>query len=190
MRSEISSQWQVHDDLGRRKYLNAVERQCLLAALRELPASLRALCYVLAYTGCRVSEALALTTHHLDADRLTLTIRTLKRRRVVFRTVPVPEFVIAEMQQLQTCPGERFWRIHRSTAWRRVKKVMCAAGIVGPMACCKGLRHSFGMQAARKNVPQSLITRWMGHASPITTAIYLDAVGPEERAFAARMWDG
>ncbi|NWM20150.1 site-specific integrase, partial [Escherichia coli] len=58
----------------------------------------------------------------------------------------------------------------------------------GPMACCKGLPHWFGIRAASKSVPPNLIQRWMGHASPDTTSIYLDAVGVEEREFAKRMW--
>jgi integrase/recombinase XerD len=37
-------------------------------------------------------------------------------------------------------------------------------------------------------VPPHLVQRWLGHASLKTTAIYGDVVGPEERAFAARMW--
>jgi integrase/recombinase XerD len=56
------------------------------------------------------------------------------------------------------------------------------------MACPKGLRHGFGIRAADRSVPTNLIQRWMGHASPTTTAIYLDAVGLEERQFASRMW--
>jgi integrase len=42
---------------------------------------------VLAYAGCRISEALALTVHHVD-ERFTVTIRTLKRRKLVYRAVP------------------------------------------------------------------------------------------------------
>jgi integrase len=68
------------------------------------------------------------------------------------------------------------------------RATMCQAGIVGPMCCPKGLRHGFGMRAASRNVPTNLIQRWMGHASATTTAIYLDAVGAEERRFASRMW--
>jgi integrase len=58
------------------------------------------------------------------------------------------------------------------------------------MASPKGLRHSFGMCAAGYNILTGLIRRWLGHASPTTTAIYLDAGGIEERRFAARMWPG
>jgi integrase len=135
-----------------------------------------------------LSEALALTIHHVDADRLTLTIRTLKRRRTVFRTVPVPQALIGMLCALPLDTGGRFWPMHRATAWRTVKATMQRAGITGPMACPKGLRHGFGIRAAGHNVPTNLIQRWMGHASPTTTAIYLDAVGAEERQFASRMW--
>ena len=180
--------WQVHDGAGRRKYLSAEERSRFLAAADRCAPGLRALCYVLAYAGCRVSEALALTLYHVDGECLTLTIRTLKRRRTVFRTVPVPPAVIALLRPLPLDAQGRFWPLHRATAWRAIKATMQRAGITGPMACPKGLRHGFGIRAAGVNVPTNLIQRWMGHASPTTTAIYLDAVGVEERRFASRMW--
>jgi hypothetical protein len=50
------------------------------------------------------------------------------------------------------------------------------------------LRHGFGVKAFQSNVPPHLVQRWLGHASLKTTAIYGDVIGPEERAFAARMW--
>lgn len=181
-------QWQVHDEAGRRKYLSTEELERFLDAANRLAPGLRALCHVLAYTGCRVSEALALTIHQLDTDRLTLTIKTLKRRRTVFRAVPVPPAMVAMLRMLPPGAGGRFWSLHRATAWRRVKATMHRAGITGPMACPKGLRHGFGIRAAGHSVPTNLIQRWMGHASSTTTAIYLDAVGVEERQFASRMW--
>jgi integrase/recombinase XerD len=181
-------EWQVRDLAGRRKYLSAEERSRFLEAADNLPPALRALCYVLAYAGCRVSEALALTIHHVDAEHLTLTIRTLKRRRTVFRTVPVPREMADMLRALSPAADGRMWPLHRVTAWRVVKTTMLRAGVTGPMACPKGLRHGFGICAAGHNVPTNLIQRWMGHASPTTTAIYLDAVGIEERQFASRMW--
>ncbi len=79
--------------------------------------------------------------------------------------------------------------MHRTTAWRHISLAMASAGIVGPMACCKGLRHAFGIRAAEQNIPQNLVKKWMGHARLETTAIYMDAIGLEERGFASRMWD-
>jgi integrase len=80
------------------------------------------------------------------------------------------------------------WRWSRTTAWRRVKEIMAAAGITGPPAMPNGLRHGFGVNAFQSSVPPHLVQRWLGHASLRTTAIYGDVIGPEERAFAARMW--
>jgi len=185
-----SEDWQVHDQkTGRRKYLTADERRRFLAAADRQAPSKRALCHVLTYAGCRISEALALTIHQVDGERLALTFRTLKRRRTVFRVVPVPQTVIDMVCALPVEADGRLWRLHRVTAWRAVKATMQRAGIAdGPGTCPKGLRHGFGICAAGHNVPTNLIQRWMGHARPTTTAIYLDAVGVEERQFAARMW--
>ncbi len=188
MAFEDFTQWQVLDDAGRRKYLTDRERQRFLAAADRLAEPARVLCYTLAFTGCRISEALALRRHQLDVERLTLTVKTLKRRRTVFRVIPTPQSLVAMLLALPDGTGDRFWTMHRATAWRTVKRAMDAAEVAGPMACCKGLRHGFGIRAAGRNVPPNLIQRWMGHSSGATTAVYLDAVGCEERAFAIRMW--
>jgi integrase/recombinase XerD len=180
--------WQVLDATGRRKYLTADERARFLRAADCLAPGMRALCYVLTYAGCRVSEALALTAHHVDAERFSLTVRTLKRRRLVFRAVPIPQAIVDMLKALSIDENSRLWPTHRVTAWRVVKATMLRAGVSGPMACPKGLRHGFGIRAAGHSIPTNLIQRWMGHASPTTTAIYLDAVGLEERQFARRMW--
>jgi integrase/recombinase XerD len=80
----------------------------------------------------------------------------------------------------------RIWRFSRTTAWRYVKAVMTIAGITRTAAMPKGLRHGFDVNAFQSNIPPHLVQRW--HASLRTTAIYGDVVGPEESAFAARMW--
>lgn len=183
-----AADWQVHDAAGRRKYLNADERQRFLSAADQFAAPVRALCYVLAFTGCRISEALALDQELIDSERMTLRFRTLKRRRLIFRDVPVPPALIAMLTALPRSSCGRFWPMHRATAWKHVQAVMDRAGIHGPMACCRGLRHAYGMNAAASSVPPGLIQRWLGHADLTTTLIYVDAVGVEERQFAERMW--
>lgn len=182
------SDWQVYDKRGSRKYLNSGERVRFLSAADHLEPTQRALCYVLAYTGCRVSEALELTTDRLDIDQRALRIRTLKRRRLAFRVVPIPDHLVAMLCALRKAAHEPFCPVHRSTAWRIVRKAMTAAKIAGPMATPKGCRHAFGILAASRNLPAPLLQKFLGHASLTTTAIYLDAVGVEERQFAERMW--
>lgn len=181
-------QWQAYDAAGRRKYVNDDERRRFLAVADYLEPEWRAFCYLLAFAGCRVSEGLSLAPHLLDLDAATITFRTLKRRHVVFRTLPAPRRLITMLLALPLQPSGRFWDAHRITAWRHVSRAMEFAGIRGPMASCKGLRHGFGLRAAAANVPPNLIAKWLGHASLSTTAIYLGAVGAEEREFAKRMW--
>ncbi|QIG79452.1 tyrosine-type recombinase/integrase [Stakelama tenebrarum] len=189
MNRRIASDWQVFDPKGRRKYLSADERERFLRAADHEADDIRALCYLLTYTGCRISEALALQRHHFEPTLGRVMFRTLKRRKTLFRSVPVPHDVglmLPHAGHSDAC----LWPLHRVTAWRHIKAVMDRAGVDGPMATCKGLRHGFGIHAAACGVPQNLIQRWLGHSASTTTAIYVDAVGQEERAFAHMMWRG
>jgi integrase/recombinase XerD len=184
--------------LGNRKYLNASERQRFVDFARRASAELRLFCLILRWSGCRISEVLALTPATIDIEGGVANIRTLKRRRKgVVRQVPLPSDLLSELDRAfklrsrQLSPylaGQRLWNWSRTTAWRRVKRVMAEAAIAGPHAMPKGLRHGFGVNAFEANVPAHLVQRWLGHASSRTTAIYADVAGPEERAFAARMW--
>jgi integrase len=185
---------------GNRKYLNAAERQRFFKSAEGLPPADRLFCLVLAFSGARISEVLALTPAAIDIESGVAGIQTLKRRRRgVVRQVPLPPhllgdlddfFSLAEMQRDPDLSSMRLWTCSRTTAWRLVKTVMTSAGITGACAMPKGLRHSFGVHAFQSNVPPHLVQRWLGHASLRTTAIYADVIGFEERAFAARMWLG
>lgn len=186
----------LYSSRGQRKYLSADERRRFLATAMALPrCELGTLCLVLAHTGCRISEALALTPAALALADDVIVIRCLKKRngQVVFRELPIPpelgQVLRATHALERKDAGSRLWRLSRSGAWRLIKAVMRAAGIAeGPHATPKGLRHAFGLHAIRSGVPLNLVQRWLGHASLATTSIYLQAVGIEEREFAARMW--
>ena len=180
----------LFDARGQRKYLCDSERRAFLAAANKADAPTRIFCHLLAYTGCRISEGLAVTPRHLDADGPRVVFRTLKRRRLIYRAVPIPTALFVDLLALANGhePDAPLWPSCRQTAWRRVHAIMQAASISGPQATPRGLRHGFCMNAAMHNIPPNLIQRWAGHASPDTTAIYVDASGVEERAFAERMW--
>lgn len=180
----------LFDRSGRRKYLCGNEGRRFLAAATKLDAESRVFCQLLAYTGCRVSEALSLTPERLDPESCCVIFLTLKRRARCFRAVPVPQPCMTSLLRLAKLksPGTPLWSWCRQTAWRRVKVAMGNAGIVGAQASPKGLRHGFGIANAEKNIPAALTQRWMGHARLETTAIYQHAVGSEERAFARRLW--
>ncbi len=181
---------------GQRKYLTGDERRHFLAAAATSGRpELATLCATLAYTGCRISEALALTSASIDFDEGFIAIRCLKKRSKipVMREVPVPNELLAALRAVHIQTGDsvacRLWTLSRSRAWQLVKSVMTDVGIpAGAQTTPKGLRQGFGIHAIRCGVPINLVQRWLGHASMSTTAIYLRAMGREERDIAARMW--
>ncbi|MGE8131885.1 tyrosine-type recombinase/integrase [Methylobacterium sp. NPDC080182] len=99
----------------------------------------------------------------------------------------MPNDLVAQLTALPTLGGP-FWQWGRTTAWRYVKAVMAAAGIIGLHASPKGLRRGFGVHAVRSGVPLNLLQRWLGHEDIATTAIYADLMGAEEQEIAAMMW--
>ena len=185
-----ADQWALFDDAGGRKYLCGSELPRFLDAARRADSLTYLFCCVLAFTGCRLSEALALTPDRLDAETGRVVFRTLKRRRQIYRAVPVPPELMGALRRAgrDRLKGAPLWPWCRQTAWRRVKAVMGVAGIIGPQATPKGLRHGFGVANAEENVPMATTQKWLGHAELETTAIYQQAVGREENAFAKRLW--
>ena len=183
---------------GSRKYLNAAEGRRFVDAATRAPDRVRLFCLTLRWSGARISEVLALTPAAIDIETGVANILTLKRRlRGVVRQVPLPRGLLDELDRTfklratqRDCERANLpiFRFSRTTAWRCVKQVMVTAGVTGSAAMPKGLRHAFGVNAFQANVPPHLVQRWLGHASLRTTGIYVDVVGPDERAFAARMW--
>lgn len=187
--------WELYDHKGSRKYLSQSERMAVLAVAATKPAKIDTLCNVLVWTGCRLSEALALTPDKIDRSEKLIIFECLKkRRRGVYRAVPVPEAMIArliEVYQLDAFAAQTpLWRVSRTTAWRRIKTIMAEAGLAPSAASTpRGLRHGFGVAAVSAGIPLNVVQRWLGHAQISTTAIYANASGAEERSMAAKMWN-
>ena len=182
-----------------RKYLTAGQRDAFLREAELADRTVRTLCMTLAHAGCRLSEALALTADRVDLAAGVLVIESLKSGRAgIYRTVPVPPALLDALdlvhgiRELQARRGkgrgERLWPWSRMTGWRAVHTAMEAAGLDGPHASPKGLRHGFGVAAVSAGIPLNLVQKWLGHAQLTTTAIYADAVGAEEQDIARRMW--
>lgn len=165
--------------------------------MRILPMEYRLFAEVLAWTGARVSEVLALNARSFDFDAGLVTIVTLKRRMFSIRHVPLPPqllsrlnryFGLVRSQADDELGSKPLWGFCRMTVWRFIKRVMAAANVIGRQACPKGLRHAFGVAALQAGVPLTLLQRWMGHSRLSTTAIYANVSGPEEMFFARRLW--
>jgi integrase len=176
---------------GRRKYLTNDERSSVLDFASRESLTIYTFCFVLAATGCRVSEALTLTLTNVDRNSQCIVIESLKkRRRGIYRTVPVPRMLIEMLFSVHGHQDHerRLWSWSRMTAWRRVNEAMSAAGVRGLQASPKGFRHGFGVSAIQSGVPLNMVQKWLGHADLRTTAIYTCATGPEEVGIAERMW--
>lgn len=181
--------WSIFDAYGRRKYLNRLEVERLLAQAIGETAEIYAFCRLLTEAGCRISEALAVTGERIDLDSNVIVFESLKkRRRGVFRAVPITP-VLAELlvNLAKRRAPDRIWTWSRMTAWRHIHRLLDAAEISGVQASPKGLRHGFAVGALGSGVPLTLVQRWLGHADIRTTAIYADAAGPEELQFAQKL---
>jgi integrase len=189
-----SKEARLLDRDGNRKYLIASERRRFRTAAEQLASQReKAFCLSVFYTGCRISEALALTTDRVDLSAKTLIFRTLKQRtHLRYRTIPIPDSLVRLMEELIE-PGQhtkkvRIWPISRTKGWRTLKSVMDEAEIRGIQATPKGLRHGFAVACVEKEIPLSTIQKWMGHARAANTAIYLDFCREDERRLAQRIW--
>ena len=94
---------QLHTADGARKYLTAGERDAFLRAAERADRQVRTLCMTLAYAGCRLSEALALTADRVDVAAGVLVIESLKKRRTgIYRAVPVPPALLDALAACRT----------------------------------------------------------------------------------------
>lgn len=188
MKPQPHNQLSLYSPRGQRLYLDEAERGRFLEALSDAPLAIEMLGLTLFFTGCRLSEALALTPESIRAIECTVVFQTLKRRKTVMREVPVPKKLIKRLVRSTARQGRPLWPYHRVTAWREIKAVMKEARIEGRQATPKGLRHGFGVHAIRCGIQLNLLQKWMGHAQLSTTATYANVIGAEEWVVAARMW--
>lgn len=192
-------EYSLIDARGRRKYLVSIERAAFLHAALKIGGETATFCAVLALTGARVSEALALTPERIDEAAGTINFETLKRRkRGVMRAIPVPASLFSCLEEVhkfraaqrdQRMATSKLWTWSRTTAWRRVRQVMRSVRSPEHLANPRSLRHGFGAEAALKQIPLTLIKKWMGHARLETTEIYTSLTGEEERALAQLTWE-
>ena len=191
----------LFDAAGHRLYLTESERIDFLKVARGKRPEVRTLAETLAFTGCRISEALQLAPNRIELDEKQVIFRSLKKRRSdVYRAVPVPaEYLdalnivhrIREAQKSQKTTMQPLWSWSRQHVTTHIiKTLMSEAGIAeGAHRTAKGLRHAYGVNAVMKRIPLNKLQQWMGHADMKTTAIYANVVGEEEAELAAQIWE-
>jgi site-specific recombinase XerD len=141
------------------------------------PTSLRrcAMAVVMWRAGLRVSEVLDLVPSDLDESACTILVqhgkgskKTGGKRRHAAIPAGTPLFC--------TLAGKR---MHRNSVGRMVKRLAQKAKIdkrVHPHV----LRHTHAYELTKEGVATTIIQKQLGHASLITTQIYLDHIMPQD----------
>lgn len=188
----------------------------LLESARELPSPMRAATYatlfgLLAASGMRVGEAIALQRHDVELGAGVITIREAKFDRS--RLVPLHPTTTAALgryaaERERLCPRPRsnaFFlsgsgtALNRSDVSKTLRKITAAIGLrteaVRPRV--HDLRHSFAVhtliawQRSRVNIDEHIVvlSTYLGHVSPAGTYWYLSA-SPELMELAAERLSG
>src|SRR5262249_16239319 len=118
-----------------------------------------------------------------------IVFETLKRRRRgVFRAVPVPRALIPLLTIYGAGKEGRLWPWGRTNGWKIVKTVMRKARIGESLCKPQALRHAFAATPGQNGIPLTIVQRWLVHARLETTAIYASVGGNEERNLDRKTW--
>ncbi len=203
----------VDSAAGASRFLDRDEVGALLAASRG--GRLEPLVVLLAYTGLRIGEALALRWEDVDLDggqvRVTGTLgrvdgaatrtppKSARSRRAV--ALPAPALTVlrswrtrqAAERLAATWWAEGEWVfttpvgtvLDHSNAMKAYKRLAAAAGVPG--ATFHGLRHAAASVLLREGVPMRVVAEVLGHSSTRLTADVYSHVTAEltDRAAAA-----
>lgn len=184
----------LHNRNGKRKYLNQAERLRFLETTKNKSIDIKLFSQLLFFTGARIAEVHNLNIHSIDFSNKTVILETLKRRKKgMFREIPLPLFLLNVLETYieelygKFSNNEPLFLFSLRTASRHIKRIMTEAKIFGVKSSSRGLRHGFAVHAV-SHAPLTMVSKWLGHSSLETTAIYLDVIGEEEREIAKKLW--
>lgn len=148
-----------------------MSRADLLKLLGELEDDLRRAVCLGAYAGLRVSEAAALDWGDVDveAKRARILGKGQKSRLVALSTLLIDQLLPETGGNVVAAGGKPY---SAAQLQRRVNRAIAAAGVD---ATFHQLRHRYGTIAYQATGDLLAVGRQMGHASPVTTAVYAAA---------------
>ncbi len=171
------------------KETHALSEEEIVRVLREIPERHRLLVELLAQTGLRISEALALTKADIDFGRRRLRVERrladgevdAPKTRYGVRNVPLSPGLTQELwTRLATAPdadliftSRNGGSLDRSKLYAVVRAAGERAGIAWPVGL-HTFRHSCASIMFRRGVPKEAIRRLLGHHSwDFTAGTYL-----------------
>jgi integrase len=157
-------------------------------------------------TGGRVSELIDIRRSDIDISNRQIRLHTLKRRTdlrrkrpEVFRWIPVSDslcadlgvYMLATRQKIAEPPVEDYlFPFTRQAAHKILSKAGKRAGLVargGRDVSPHILRHSFAMNCLTQGVPITVVKEMLGHASILSTMVYLKTDPSLAREFLSKV---
>lgn len=155
--------------------------------LRQVEGRDRLFLSLLWQTGARVSEALALTVQDVDFYGKVLRVKTLKKQRPEWRTIPFNGHLAGPLGGYIAQEGlrgtDRLFPITRQRAFQVVGEACHKAGLDRDRSHPHTFRHSFAVHCVLSGVPLPVLKKWLGHSSISRTMIYCQVLARDTRAF-------
>ena len=167
---------------GKAKILPAPELQRLFGENGLMTPRDRALFGILFYCGCRISEALSLTTSDIDDGVVTLK-KSITKGKIATRSVPIHPQLQKLLDEYKTKPGNLFPGRHgrgkmtRAAADKILKEVCGRLGIKG--VSTHSFRRTNLTMMSSSGIPLRVIQEVSGHQSLSRLQRYLE-VQPEQ----------
>jgi len=140
-----------------------------------------ALVAFLAFTGCRLEEALGVARGDLDFEGRAVRLRRSVRGRVSERVVDVPARLFWDIMSLYTrsLDGDRLFPFH--SRYARAVVYRWSERYLGRRVRPHALRHSYALYLLEKTGSLELVRRMLGHTSLRWVKVYGQVARVEPR---------
>jgi len=146
--------------------------------------------------GPRRGEMLAVRVRDVNFPVQLVDLMTLKRRpkpgkAPPRRILPVSGGLLGEIAHVMTLhhlePCDRLFPWSESRCHEIVRDALLRAGVSREKCNCRAMRHGFGVNCTLQGMPLPVLQKLMGHASAMTTSIYIQVLGMDVAEFYKRV---
>jgi site-specific recombinase XerD len=146
--------------------------------------------------GPRRGEMLAIKVRDVNFPVQLVDMMTLKRRpgpgkNAPRRVLPVSGGLLGEiahnMQLHHLEPHDRLFPWSESRCHEIVRDALLRAGTSREKCNCRAMRHGFAVNCVLQGMPLPVLQKLMGHASAMTTSIYIQVLGMDVAEFYKRV---
>lgn len=168
------------------------------AALSLMDGKPRERCLLRAFWewGPRRGEMLAVRVKDINFPVQLVTLVTLKRRPKdpqcpPRRVLPVSGGLMGEIAHVihlhKLDESDRLFPWSESRCHEIIRDALLAAGTSREKCNCRAMRHGFAVNCVLQGMPLPVLQKLMGHASAMTTSIYIQVLGQDIAEFYKRI---